>query len=279
MQIFTQIDPLRAYWSQQKTTGKSFGFVPTMGALHEGHLSLIRSSEAECDITICSIFVNPTQFNNPTDLAKYPRPIENDIALLRSNGCDVLFCPPEEEIYQDNPQIHFDVGTLGNSLEGFYRPGHFNGVALIVAKLFNIVRPDRAYFGQKDYQQFLIVNRLVRDLNFNVLLRCIPIQREPDGLAMSSRNSRLSDDQRKKAIAFFHCLKMAQSKLKTGTAFHQIREEARQYCRSHSVKLEYFEMADATSLAIQENPSPNTILLIAGYVGEVRLIDNVMINE
>ncbi len=280
MEIFSQIGPLRAFLEQKKMIGKSVGFVPTMGALHDGHLSLIKVSRQENDITVCSIYVNPTQFNNPDDLARYPRPLERDTEMLKSSGCEVLFCPSNEEIYPEESIITFDFGHLENVLEGKFRPGHFSGVAKVVAKLLNIVQPRWTYFGQKDFQQFKIVERLVRELKFNTQLRCVSIQREEDGLAMSSRNMRLTAEQRKQATVFYESLKMASRKLAAGISMPDIKGDVKNYCASKpGIQLEYFELADATNLVIRENVTGNAILLIAGYVGDVRLIDNLLLNE
>ena len=203
MVIFKEIEPLKAFLDNKRGRDLSIGLVPTMGALHPGHLELVKASKKVNSLAVCSIFVNPTQFNNPSDLEKYPRSLDKDIELLNSVGCDVLFFPDKKEMYQKPSTIKFDFGQLDKVLEGEFRPGHFSGVALVVSKLFNIVNPTRAYFGQKDFQQFKIINRLVEELHFNIELICFPTLREADGLAMSSRNLRLTDDQRKTALIFF----------------------------------------------------------------------------
>ncbi|MEY4931186.1 MAG: hypothetical protein RI909_1910 [Bacteroidota bacterium] len=280
MEIFSQIGPLRAFLDQKKSISKSVGFVPTMGALHDGHLALIKESRLENAITVCSIYVNPTQFNNPDDLARYPRTIERDIDMLKSVGCDVLFNPSNDEIYPEKSIITFDFGPLEQIMEGQFRPGHFSGVAKVVSKLLNIVQPHKAYFGQKDFQQFKIVESLVQELKFNVLLRCIPIQREKDGLAMSSRNMRLNEDQRQHALVFYQSLQMAKQRLEEGASLDQIKQEIKKYCESKpGVSLEYLELADATNFVLTDSVTSHAILLIGGYVGEVRLIDNLLLNE
>jgi pantoate--beta-alanine ligase len=280
MEIFSQIGPLRAFLEQKKMLGKSVGFVPTMGALHDGHLALIRESQHENPITVCSIYVNPAQFNNPDDLERYPRTLDNDIEMLKATGCDALFCPSNDEIYPEKPIINFDFGHLELILEGKFRPGHFSGVAKVVSKLLNIVQPSRAYFGQKDFQQFKIVECLVRELMFNTELRCVPIQREADGLAMSSRNMRLNAAERKKAIVFYNSLKLAKQRLASGIAMAHIKKEVKANCEEMpGIQLEYLEMADAANFVVTENVTGNAILLIAGYVGEVRLIDNLWVSE
>jgi pantoate--beta-alanine ligase len=279
MEIFSQIGPLRAFLEQKKSLGKSLGFVPTMGALHDGHLALIKESRNENEVTICSIYVNPTQFNNADDLARYPRTLERDIEMLKSAKCDVLFCPSNEEIYPQKSIIRLDFGPLEHVMEGEFRPGHFSGVAKVVSKLFNIVLPNRAYFGQKDFQQFKIIECLVQELKFNVQLRCVPIQREKDGLAMSSRNMRLSEEQRQQAIVFYESLQLAKRRLMEGHPMSSIREEIKKYCESKDARLEYIELAEASNFVLLESVKSNAILLIAGYVGEVRLIDNLLLSE
>lgn len=280
MDIFSQIGPLRAILEQEKMIGKSVGFVPTMGALHEGHLALVRESQHENEITVCSIYINPTQFNNADDLARYPRTIDRDIEMLESVGCNVLFCPSNDEIYPEKSIIKFDFGTLEQVMEGKFRPGHFSGVATVVSKLLNIVQPARAYFGQKDFQQFKIVECLVEELKFNVQLRCVPIHREKDGLAMSSRNMRLNEEQRKQAIVFYESLQLAKRRLAEGLSMSFVREEIKKHCESKpGVKLEYLELTETTNFVQTESVTGEAILLIAGYVGEVRLIDNLLLNK
>ena len=280
MDIFSQIGPLRAFLEQKKLIGKSLGFVPTMGALHDGHLALIRESHRENEITVCSIYVNPTQFSNADDLARYPRTIDRDIEMLESVGCNVLFCPSNEEVYPEKSRIKFDFGPLEQVMEGKFRPGHFSGVATVVSKLFNIVQPSKAYFGQKDFQQFKIVECLVQELKFNVQLRCVPIQREKDGLAMSSRNMRLDNEQRRNAVVFYESLQMAKRRLEEGLSMSLVREEIKKHCESKpGVKLEYLELTDTSNFVQRESVTSKAILLIAGYVGEVRLIDNLLLNE
>lgn len=280
MDVFSEIRPLKAFLSQEKKELNSIGFVPTMGALHKGHLSLIEASRSENRLTVCSIFVNPAQFNNPADLARYPRTLEKDKLLLEKAKCNVLFCPDTAQMYSSQSRVIFDFGELDKTMEGYYRPGHFSGVALVVSKLLNIVTPDRAYFGQKDYQQFKIIEKLVDDLKFDVSLRCMPIIREPDGLAMSSRNARLTQVQRNKAPVFYQSLEEAKSLLRHGDSMKNVRALiAGKMERMGDVKLEYLELADTTNLTPTKNVSDNTVLLIAGYVGEIRLIDNLLMKD
>jgi pantoate--beta-alanine ligase len=278
MEIFNEIKPIRAFLTAQKKLGRTIGLVPTMGALHDGHIELIRSSRQENDLTVCSIYVNPTQFNNASDLEKYPRTLATDTALLQEAGCDVIFAPANTEMYASSSQLHFDMGHLDKILEGEFRPGHFSGVALVVSKLFNIVAPTRAYFGQKDFQQYKVITRLVEELMFDIELRSVPIVRETSGLAMSSRNQRLTAEEREPATVFYRSLILATDLLKKGESIIPVREKVKQLCESvPAVRLEYFEWVDTVNLKPAENVSSQTILLIAGYVGEVRLIDNLIV--
>lgn len=280
MVIFKEIGPLRAYFSENGRHQLMRGFVPTMGALHQGHLELIKTSKRDNAITVCSIFVNPTQFNNPSDLEKYPRTVEKDIAQLEAAGCDVLFCPEREEMYQKTSTLQFDFGKLDKVFEGEFRPGHFSGVALVVSKLFNIVVPNRAYFGQKDFQQFKIISRLVEELNFALELICVPTQRESNGLAMSSRNLRLTAEQRTQATVFYRSLVFAKTELQAGMDFKSVHERVAQMCaREPGVKLEYFTLADRENLNRLEsvNEASRSILLLAGFVAGIRLIDNMFV--
>lgn len=282
MEIFKEIEPLRAFLKGNRAHEKSIGLVPTMGALHDGHLSLIRASKAQNDLTVCSIYINPTQFNNANDLAKYPKTVEKDIQMLQKSDCDVLFLPDNSTMYKTEEGVKLDFGSLDKVLEGEFRPGHFSGVALVVSKFFNIIQPDRAYFGQKDFQQFKIISRLVEELKFNIELPCIPTLREADGLAMSSRNLRLNPEERVKALIFFESLQLGRVELQKGTSVRQVKDKVKALFEAISdVRLEYFEVANAENLMILDNVSnaASSIMLIAGFVGEVRLIDNMFVNE
>jgi len=281
METFKKITPLKAYLAEIRKSGKTIGLVPTMGALHKGHLALIRASKDHNAFTICSIYVNPTQFNNPADLQKYPRSLDQDVELLKKVGCDAVFCPENEEMYESKPLIAFDFGGLDKVMEGEFRPGHFSGVALVVSKLFNIVAPDNAYFGQKDWQQFAIIRAVVSELKFNLALHGIPTLREADGLAMSSRNLRLNDSQRRNAIVFYNALAAAKDDLKKGKEIATVRRMVEEMIdKADGVTLEYFEVADSANLAVLEsiNGARMPILCIAGFVGEVRFIDNMFLN-
>lgn len=278
MQVFSEIQTLQTYLNNERLQGKTIGIVPTMGALHEGHLSLIQRAKNQNDVTVCSIFVNPTQFNNPDDLAVYPRTLEADCQLLEQVQCDVVFAPSAAEMYRILPNLKFNFGTLETVMEGKFRPGHFNGVGIVVAKLFNIVQPTKAYFGQKDLQQCAVINCLVRDLSFSLELVICPTQREQDGLAMSSRNRNLSTEQRALAPAIYKALQQASELLKTQPA-QVVKKVIEDYFASiNDIELEYFEISDfETLLPVEELSEGKTALCIAAYLGKTRLIDNVII--
>jgi pantoate--beta-alanine ligase len=278
MQILRDIASATEFIRAKKRAGKSIGLVPTMGALHEGHLSLVSRCATENDVAIATIFVNPIQFNNPGDLAKYPRTFERDIELLNSVRCTAVFCPAAEEMYKIQPVISVAFGYLDKILEGEFRPGHFSGVGIVVAKLFNILQPNTAYFGRKDYQQFLVIQQLVRDLSFPLNLVCVDIVREPDGLAMSSRNQRLSSDQRKQAALLFQVLTDVKEQL-SKKPLTQLKTAANQKLSAAGIRLEYLELASRENLSVlsEYNSSTASILLIAAFVGEVRLIDNLFV--
>lgn len=280
MLIFSKIDELQAYLSQMRLQGKSIGFVPTMGALHEGHISLINTSRKQCDLTVCSIFVNPTQFNDKSDLDRYPRMPEKDALLLEKAGSDVLFLPDVKEMYPNNEKAVFDFGYLNEILEAEHRPGHFNGVAQVVKRFFEIVQPNKAFFGSKDYQQVMIVKALVKQIHLGIEIVSCPILRESDGLAMSSRNSLLNAEER--TLAALIPKMMQQAKEITLT---QGKNEARAFIAKEiaahpSMKLDYYEICDAHTLQILPTvvTGKNTISLIALFVGKIRLIDNLILN-
>lgn len=281
MHIFNEIELFRAFLRSLSKGDKTIGFVPTMGALHEGHLELIRQSKEQNTYTVCSIFVNPTQFNNPSDLAKYPRTIEGDTSLLKSAGCDALFLPDVSEMYPSSEALTFNLGTIDHILEGEFRPGHFSGVALVVSKLFNIVHPHHAYFGQKDFQQVLVIKKLVKDLNFDLNIVVVPTVREKDGLAMSSRNLRLNAEDRLKAVLLYQSLRQAKELLLKGSVFVEVKGTIESKFKTNDLRLEYFDLCEAENLKSLKSVDANTkaVLLIAAYVGEVRLIDNMLIHE
>jgi pantoate--beta-alanine ligase len=254
------------------------GFVPTMGALHEGHLSLIKKSKAENEATICSIFVNPLQFNNPEDFEKYPQVLEKDVSLLEKVGCDVLFSPSATEMYPSIPKLTFHFGHLEQVMEGAFRPGHFNGVAIVVSKLFHLVQPSVAYFGQKDLQQTLVIKQLVKDLQFPLSIVVCDTQREPDGLALSSRNVRLDPIQREKASILYRALLLVKDKIGKGESIASVLEAAKFLVASEpAVRLEYLEILEVESLLpISDSFRGNVAVCIAAYFGNVRLIDNIV---
>ena len=281
MEVFQTSQALKKYLFQQRCGGKIIGFVPTMGALHEGHLSLVAASQRLTDCTVCSVFVNPTQFNNPADLATYPHTPEADHKLLEEARCDVLFYPDADDVYKEEARLRLDFGLLERTMEGAHRPGHFHGVGLIIAKFFHIVAPDVAFFGQKDLQQYRIVQQLVRDLSFDVRLEMVAIKREPDGLAMSSRNQRLTPEARTKATQLHQALQKAAARV-----FKQPLEATQQLVIDRlaafpTIQLEYFTIVDAQTLeAVTSADQSATLgLCLAAYVGGVRLIDNVLVSS
>jgi pantoate--beta-alanine ligase len=281
MVTFTNIADLRRFLARERKLGKSIGFVPTMGALHAGHLSLVEHARNENDLAVCSIFVNPAQFNDKSDLEKYPRTPIADVAMLEKGGCDVLFMPPEGEMYPEPDTRKFDFGDLEGVMEGAHRPGHFNGVAVIVSKLFSIVEPDRAYFGQKDFQQLAIVRKMTKDLGFNTTIIGCPIVREADGLAMSSRNVRLDPVQRKEAALIPATLFRIKELAAEGSNISQLKTFVEAAIASNpNMKLDYFEIADTDTLQPVStiDPEKGAVACIAVKLGPVRLIDNVILN-
>jgi pantoate--beta-alanine ligase len=274
MKIFTTKQSLQEYLLQLRASGKTIGFVPTMGALHQGHLSLIQLAAQSNDEIVCSIFVNPSQFNDPKDLEKYPRTIAADIEMLEQVNCDILFNPPVNEIYDDNEQWHLNIGPLEHLLEGKFRPGHYQGVTQVVYKLFNIVKPDAAFFGQKDYQQFLIISKMVELLHMLVKLVMCPIKREADGLAMSSRNIHLTADDRQHALVLSKTLNWIKANFDINK-LPSLKKEAEQMIDAEpGVDLDYLEIADADTLHPADQNTKNIIALLAAKVGKTRLIDN-----
>ena len=270
---------LTAYIRKVKTNGLSVGFVPTMGALHQGHISLIERSKKESGLTICSIFVNPTQFNNPEDFKKYPITIENDIDMLEKWGCDVLFLPEANEVYPPgSAKFHYELSYLETLLEGKYRPGHFQGVCQVVDRLLDIAIPDKLYLGQKDYQQCMVITKLVEMKGHKTSIIICPTLRETDGLAMSSRNMRLNATQRKLAIKIYETLLLVKAGIKTGS-LKDLKIKAVNNLSAAGFKVDYVEIADATTLALQEewDGKSKLVVLIAAYLDEIRLIDNLVL--
>ncbi|WP_419700826.1 pantoate--beta-alanine ligase [Mucilaginibacter sp. NFX135] len=275
MKIFTTKNEIAHHFTSKQ--GKIVGFVPTMGALHQGHISLIKQAQQNSDEVICSIFVNPTQFNDPKDLEKYPRPIAADIAMLEQAGCDVLFNPVVNEMYDDNEKWHLDIGDLEHLLEGKFRPGHYQGVTQVVNKLFNIVKPDLAFFGQKDYQQFLVISKMVDLLHMPVQLVMCPIQRETDGLAMSSRNIHLTPYDREHALVLSKTLNWVKTNFDAGD-IPTIKQQAEAMISNEpGIELEYLEIVDGKTLYTATADTKNIVALVAARAGKTRLIDNMLI--
>ena len=282
MKIFKSKSDLKNYLGEEKKNGNSIGFVPTMGALHEGHLSLVEKALSKTDITVVSIFVNPTQFDNKEDLLKYPKTLENDIKLLESVKCDVLFVPSVEEIYDENVVAEkFDFDGLEHQMEGKFREGHFDGVGTIVKTLFEIVEPNKAYFGQKDFQQLQIIKKMVKKHRLNVKIKGCPIFREADGLAMSSRNARLSEAHRNAAPFIYKTLKKVRKKFGTENANNLTEWVENQFKKQSLLELEYFTIAEEKSLETIKNKESNKKYraFIAVFAGKIRLIDNIRLKN
>lgn len=278
MKIIIHKEEAENWVNSQKNIGKSIGFVPTMGALHRGHLSLVEESKAQADLTAVSIYVNPTQFNNSKDLETYPRNTERDLALLREAQVDMVFLPSTEEMYEQNEGLlNVDFGTLATVMEGSQRPGHFQGVATIVQKLFSCIPADKAFFGEKDFQQLMIIKSLVQQLNIEIEIVGCSIIREENGLAMSSRNERLTKDQRERAAIIFQSLQYASERAKLD-AWKSIQKEVIQSINAQKdMEVEYFEIAEITtlqSLSAFDYSVPTQAFIVVN-VGGVRLIDNV----
>ena len=278
LKIFYTRSALSEYVNSKRALNISIGFVPTMGALHNGHLSLIQIAAAQTKLVVCSIFVNPTQFTDSKDLDNYPRPIQADIAKLEKADCDVLFLPAVSEMYDDLAHWHIDLGELDERLEGRVRPGHYQGVTQIVYKLFNSVKPDKAFFGQKDYQQFLVIKEMVEQIKINVQLVMCPIIREHDGLAMSSRNIYLSDKEHSDALVLNKILQQSKNNF-ADKSVETLKNEAVQTLKSEpGIELEYFEICNGNNLEPANSKDPqNLIALVAAKVGHTRLIDNIIL--
>jgi pantoate--beta-alanine ligase len=270
---------VRAWARERRASGQKIGFVPTMGALHEGHASLIRAAKRATDAVAVSIFVNPLQFGPREDLIQYPRPVAEDVRLCRRQGVDVVFLPPVREIYPENFQTRVRVEKLTERYEGQSRPGHFEGVTTVLAKLFHMIGPDRAFFGQKDYQQALVVKQMVRDLDLPVEIVVGPTVRETDGLALSSRNRFLSSPERKAAGALFKALTAARDLLRTGErSAKKVRDTMiRRVSDEPLARLEYAAVADAATLDELRVVKGRAVLLLAVWIGTTRLIDNMVI--
>ena len=280
MKILETIDSTRAATRAARRQGQRVGLVPTMGALHEGHMSLVRAAKEQSDYVAVSLFVNPLQFGRNEDLAKYPRTLDRDRNLLEQAGVDLLFAPSEAEMYSGRAVTFVNVEGLSERLDGQSRPGHFRGVTTVVSKLFHILEPDRAFFGQKDAAQVAIIRRMVRDLNLPVEIVVCPIVREPDGLAMSSRNAYLNPEQRKQALVLSRALR------RVGDLFRQGEQDVAKLqfagrlvvAEEPSVRLDYLAIVDRESLEPVSPAAPGALVAVAAYVGTTRLIDNLILN-
>ena len=282
MIIFKKPDALQNFIKSRADQNK-IGFVPTMGALHEGHISLVSAARKDNQIVVCSIFVNPTQFNDPEDFKKYPVTIEKDILMFEKAGCDVLFIPSIHDIYPKGTEnlMHYELGFLETVLEGKFRPGHFQGVCQVVHRLLQIVMPGNLYLGQKDYQQCMVVKRLIKliGLKDKIKINICPTLRENDGLAMSSRNMRLSAEERQRATTIFSVLRYIKENIDKGNV-QSFKEDARQMLLQKRFRIDYVEIADAYTLELIEDwdRKQKIVALIAAFQGEVRLIDNMELN-
>lgn len=283
MILFKKAVELRKWLENQQSGNKKIGFVPTMGALHAGHISLIQSSKKENSVTVSSIFVNPTQFNDPKDFEKYPVTIEKDILLLEKAGCDILFLPSVKEIYPNGlkEKEHYDLGYVETVFDGKFRPGHFQGVCMVVQRLLEIVLPNRLYLGQKDYQQCMVITKLVEliGLNHRIEIIICPTLREANGLAMSSRNMRLSKEEREIAGAIYCSMNTIKENL-TKKDLHILKQEAQKMITSAGLKPDYIEIVNAKDLSSINELSTNVkaVVLVAAFMNEVRLIDNMLLN-
>jgi pantoate--beta-alanine ligase len=261
---------------RKENSGLVIGFVPTMGALHDGHLSLIREARINCGLVVCSIFVNPTQFNDPKDLERYPRTLEADTLLLRQAGCDFLFVPDVTEVYPNglNQQYNIDFQGIDSMMEGQFRPGHFKGVAMVVECLFNLVKPDMAFFGQKDFQQVAIIRKMVEVRKLPVAIRTVKTMRNADGLALSSRNMLLSEAEKNDALIIYKTLSKALEKATLGAKTDKIKSDLVGYFNSGQLKLEYLDIVSNLTLLPIDEVEPGCTCCIAAWCGKVRLIDN-----
>ncbi|MGL1887505.1 MAG: pantoate--beta-alanine ligase [Reichenbachiella sp.] len=280
MKVIDHITEFRAAMRAFRQEGKSIGLVPTMGALHAGHLSLIKKSKEQSDITVCSIFVNPIQFNNNFDLENYPRQSKKDHELLENVGCDIVFSPGLDEIYPNKDVLSMCFEPIEEVLEGEFRPGHFSGVGVIVAKLFNIVQPDQAYFGQKDLQQVAIIKKLVNDLNFQLSVVVVPTVREENGLAMSSRNQRLNTEEKEIAAKLYQIMSIAKRDISEGGSIRDVILRSKSAIANLvGMELEYFEVINSKSFEPVEviDSSDEVSICAAVFVNAVRIIDNIYI--
>jgi pantoate--beta-alanine ligase len=281
MKLLQTVAETQAYILVCKQKGSQLGFVPTMGALHQGHMSLVKRARKENDIVICSIFVNPIQFNNPQDLVKYPRTLEADMALLREAGCDAVFAPSAQEMYPEQDTTAYDFGMLDKVMEGQFRPGHFNGVAIVVRRLLEIMMADAAYFGEKDFQQLAIIRKMVESLSLRVRIVSCPIVREPDGLAMSSRNQLLLPEERAVAPLLYMTLQKAAAHYTSYTPAKLQQMVVADIEQNPLFRVEYVEIVDMDTLMPVSAWTSNKhiIICLAAFLGQVRLIDNIVLQR
>lgn len=278
MQVLKSKNELVSLIDSYKKEGKTIGFVPTMGALHDGHLSLVKECKKNSDITVVSIFVNPTQFNDQEDLKRYPRTLDKDTELLKTVNCDLVFAPTVEEIYPEPDTRKFNFGYIESVMEGAKRPGHFNGVGQVVSRLFDIVQPDKAFFGMKDFQQIAIIKAMVKQLNYNIQIIPCPIVREESGLALSSRNTLLDEDHKKNAPHIYATLKKARN-LASEMSVSDLKKWITNEINNNSyLETEYVEIVDDTTLKITEDwaEKGTKVACVAVYAGKIRLIDNIV---
>ena len=279
MKIVITVKEIRKIVQELRQENKSIGFVPTMGALHAGHLRLVKESKNKNDVTIVSVFVNPKQFGPKEDLTKYPRPFEQDKKLLEQEKVDYLFYPNSKEIYPNGFQTSIIVNELSKILEGKSRPTHFAGVSTIVLKLFNLINPTNAYFGQKDFQQCIVIKHMIKDLNLSIKINTVPTVRDKDGLALSSRNIYLNTQERVQATALYKSLQLAKQLIKSGNKnSEKIKKEIKKYLQKYKlVNLDFVEICDLNNLLPVKEIENKVVVLIEAYVGKTRLIDNILI--
>ena len=280
MVIFKNADQIAAHLSKERKDKHSIGFVPTMGALHKGHLSLVQTAKTENDFTVCSIFINPVQFNNVEDFKRYPVTIEKDIELLIESGCDILFLPPPDQVYPEGYQKKiFDLGKIETVFEGQYRPGHFQGVCQVMDRLLQIIQPDKIYMGQKDYQQCMVIQKLLeltgKEEEYELIVE--PTIRETDGLAMSSRNLRLSNEARLKAPALYNALNYIKNNLGQ-QPLKILKRNAKEGLEKEGFNVDYIDIADADTLETPNGQSNKLVALVAATINDIRLIDNTILN-
>jgi len=279
MKTITSAQEIQKITFELRKAAKTIGFVPTMGALHSGHLSLAKSSKEKNNVTIVSIFVNPAQFSPTEDLEKYPRPLEHDKKLLEQEKIDYLFYPNVKTMYPDGFQTNVTATKLSNIIEGKSRPGHFNGVATVVLKLFNLVQPTNTYFGQKDFQQSVVIKQMVKDLNLPIIINVVPTIRAEDGLALSSRNIFLNSQEREQALSLHQSLLLGKKLILSGNKnVSMIKTRMKNYLKKYKlVRLDYIEICDQDNLSISKIVPKKTVILITAFVGKTRLIDNITI--